>query len=97
MISLGQIPECWKGKPCVYVLRLKDGSRYVGFSSDIYKRVKDQRRGNGAHIVRKLAVDFLESVEPCATVEEAKTLCTRISEDYRNAGRSVHGRTTNAS
>lgn len=39
-------------RPCVYILRCKDGSLYTGWTNDFEKRLQAHRSGKGAKYTR---------------------------------------------
>lgn len=39
-------------RPCVYILRCKDGSLYTGWTNDFEKRLQSHRSGKGAKYTR---------------------------------------------
>lgn len=39
-------------RPCVYILRCKDGSLYTGWTNDFKKRLQAHRSGKGAKYTR---------------------------------------------
>ncbi|MDO4745308.1 MAG: GIY-YIG nuclease family protein [Bacillota bacterium] len=41
-----------KGRPCVYILRCKDGSLYTGWTNDFEKRLEAHNCGKGAKYTR---------------------------------------------
>jgi len=75
----------------VYVLELRNGTLYVGFSSNVAGRVQQHREGRGAKITARHGVSQVLWVQPCTSVPQAKRLETSWVLQYREAGEVAYG------
>ncbi len=67
-------------KPCVYILASKrNGSLYIGMTTDIRRRVEEHRAGFVQH-TRKYRIRRLVYLEPHQTIEDAALRERRIKE-----------------
>ena len=68
------------GAFCVYILHCRDGSYYVGSTSDLATRVATHRAGNGAaHTAARLPLELVYS-------EEHETLAAAIAREKQIKG-----------
>ncbi|MGC2856864.1 GIY-YIG nuclease family protein [Novispirillum sp. DQ9] len=59
-------------RPCVYILASRrNGTLYVGVTSDIVRRIWQHRQGFGSSFVRQHGVHHLVYAEPHETMEAA--------------------------
>ena len=71
----------------VYVLRLKDGSIYIGLTANLDKRLRVHFHGGGAQATRKFGVDRVEKIIPVMSEAEGKALEKQLVIQYQeNSG-----------
>ena len=58
-------------KPCVYILKCRDGSYYTGWTNDLEKRIKTHNAGKGAKYTKSRLPVTLVYYETFQTKEEA--------------------------
>ncbi|MEW6599648.1 MAG: GIY-YIG nuclease family protein [Nitrospirota bacterium] len=59
---------------CVYVLKCRDNSLYIGLTNNIDKRLKEHDRGTGSKFVRsKRPFELLKTI-PCNDAKQARSL-----------------------
>ena len=59
---------------CVYVLRCRNNSLYIGLTNNIDRRLKEHNRGTGSKFVRSRRPFELVKTIPCKSAEEARSL-----------------------
>ncbi|MGA2107042.1 MAG: GIY-YIG nuclease family protein [Syntrophorhabdales bacterium] len=66
--------EAW----CVYVLRCRDNSYYIGSTNNLERRLSEHRRGTGSKYVKSRRPFDLARVVPCQTGPEARHVESRL-------------------
>ncbi|MBI5101098.1 MAG: GIY-YIG nuclease family protein [Nitrospirae bacterium] len=62
------------GTWCVYVLRCRNNSLYIGMTNNLGKRVEKHQLGTGSKFVRSWRPFELVKTIPCENAEEARRL-----------------------
>ncbi|MBI5057795.1 MAG: GIY-YIG nuclease family protein [Nitrospirae bacterium] len=62
------------GHWCVYVLRCRNNSLYIGMTNDLEKRIEKHKLGTGSKFVRSWRPFELVKTIPCANAAEARRL-----------------------
>ncbi len=57
---------------CIYILRLRSGSLYVGWTTDLERRLEEHKRGEGGKTTRNDPPDRLVYSEPAKDIASAK-------------------------
>lgn len=70
--------------PFVYVLTLKGGKKYIGYSNNIQKRISQHFSGTGAEWTKKHKPMSVNKVIYCPTIEYAKKLETTLYYNFKN-------------
>ena len=80
-----------KWHPCVYVLRLTDGSVYVGWTRRLTTRLTQHSEGRGALVTARYGVHRVEQLHVCKTNEEAIKLELRLTLELSLGGERTFG------
>jgi len=67
-------PETNPGPWCVYVLRCRNNSLYIGMTNNLEKRLEKHRLGSGSRFVRSWRPFELVKIIPCSSAGEARRL-----------------------
>ena len=69
--------------PLVYILKLKNDKRYVGYTNNYKKRMKQHFTGKGSMVTRKYAPVKIERVIPCYNKNHGLTVEKNVTQRYR--------------
>tara|TARA_B100000795_G_scaffold220804_1_gene175341 strand:+ start:360 stop:629 length:270 start_codon:yes stop_codon:yes gene_type:complete len=69
--------------PVVYVLKLKNSRRYIGYTSNFRRRMNQHFTGGGSTVTRKYKPIEIERVIPCYNIKYAMTVEKKITQWYR--------------
>lgn len=76
-------PKSKQGAYC-YSLNLKNGKKYVGYTTDIHRRLKEHFSGRGAKVTQQVKPLSVNHVQKCKSVENAKKAETIVYNNMKN-------------
>jgi putative endonuclease len=88
--TLSDLPIGW----CVYLLRLGDGSHYVGMTQRLEERVREHQAGRGPTAVRMrlpVTLTWYEAVPDAATARRLERWLKRRSQAEKLDYLAAHG------
>tara|TARA_Y100000389_G_C17222956_1_gene394224 strand:+ start:252 stop:578 length:327 start_codon:yes stop_codon:yes gene_type:complete len=68
----------------VYVLNLKGGKKYVGYSKNPKKRIKEHFEGNGAQVTKDNKPTSIHTINKCKSIQSAKNAETKVYYNMKN-------------
>ena len=70
--------------PVVYILNLKNSKKYIGYTTNYKKRMKQHFSGKGSMVTRKYKPVNVEKIIPCYNKEYGLSVEKNLTQRYRN-------------